>query len=425
MISDAIVKLAVAAANANGIEPAAMLAIVEVETAGSPLEADGRTPNFLYERHVAYREAGARSKTLLAAFVRAGLAIPKWSRATQYRDQRTSAQRLALMRQAVAVDEEVARRSASWGLGQTMGNECRALGFPSAVALVNYQIDGGIPAQLECMVREIKSKHLIGPLNAHAWAHVARSYNGAGYAANRYDTRLAAAYAKWTRALPRVSARETPPPEQSLSRDEVAALQRRLRAKGFPQVGKPDGIYGVSTVGAVSAFQAHEGLHVTGHLDAPTRQALEEAAPREPAEVRADTTAADLAGKSRIVDSAQSTGLMGKIKAAFGTTLLGGGAAKQAGLLDLDTASAALDKVDQAKSVWEKARDIFGDWLAILFGHPAVMVFGVLFLIAGIAVIHHSRKVVEARVEDERTGVHAGHADGEPDVDAGEAAEEA
>ncbi len=136
MFPDKVTSALIAAAKANRIDRAALCALVEVETGGKLFEADGRTPQFLYERHVAYREAGKASRTILAAFIRAGLAIPKWNRATQYKDQRTSAQRLALIARAKAIHEETALRSASWGLGQTMGNLAPALGFATARDMV-------------------------------------------------------------------------------------------------------------------------------------------------------------------------------------------------------------------------------------------------------------------------------------------------
>ena len=93
MFNDTLIAAIVAAAKRNGIEPASLLALAECETPGAPFEsADGKTPTLLYERHVAWREAAKRTKGLQAAFARAGLAIPKWSRSTQYKDQGTSAQ---------------------------------------------------------------------------------------------------------------------------------------------------------------------------------------------------------------------------------------------------------------------------------------------------------------------------------------------
>lgn len=189
-------------AHANKIEPPALLAVAEVESAGKPFEpADGKTPFLLFERHIFYRELKKTQPGKLQAAIAAGLAIPKWDKATQYSDQGTSAARLRLVAKAKKIDEECAVRAASWGVGQTMGFLAEELGYQSAVDMLTQMIDGGIPAQVDCMVKEIVRKKLDKKLAAHDWAGFALGYNGQGYRANRYDTKMAAAYDKWVKAL--------------------------------------------------------------------------------------------------------------------------------------------------------------------------------------------------------------------------------
>jgi hypothetical protein len=201
MFSNEVINAAVRAANANGIRPAALLALIQVETAGHPFEIDGKTPSLLFERHVCYREA--LKANCLGPFQRAGLAIPHWNRATQYKDQGSSAARIALIERARNVNIEVANRSASWGIGQTMGFNAQELGFVSATALVEHcaTLDG----QVDCLIRELKTNHIIQPLNDGHYATVALRYNGKGYAANHYDTRLAAADHQWEEKLKNTS----------------------------------------------------------------------------------------------------------------------------------------------------------------------------------------------------------------------------
>lgn len=200
-IGDTVKRATIAAAKANGIEPAALLAVVEIESAGKLFEQDGVTPRLLFERHVFHRELKKRAPGKLERAIAQGLAIPQWNKATQYRDQATSTARLALLDRARAVDAECANRSASWGLGQTMGFNAEGLGFPSATALLKFMIAGGVTAQVDCMVREIKRNKLEQKLRVGDWAGFARGYNGPGYAQNQYDTRLALAYRKWQAAL--------------------------------------------------------------------------------------------------------------------------------------------------------------------------------------------------------------------------------
>lgn len=201
-----IVRDIVKVAKDSGIEPAALLAVVEVESGGQPYEQDRVTPRFLYERHVMYRELKARRGVArAAAAIRAGLALPKWERATQYKDQANSAQRLALMAKAKAFDEECACRSASWGLGQTMGFHAESQGHKNAIEFVRWMTEGGVAAQITAMVKEIQKSGLVDEINRHDWAGFAYRYNGAGYKQNQYDTRMANAYAVWKAKLPKLN----------------------------------------------------------------------------------------------------------------------------------------------------------------------------------------------------------------------------
>jgi N-acetylmuramidase len=87
-----------------------------------------------------------RRRGFLNQFANAGLASPKWSKATQYKDQGKSAQRIARITHARAIDENVANRSASWGLGQTMGFLAEEPGFTDATEMVDH-MTGSIPVR--------------------------------------------------------------------------------------------------------------------------------------------------------------------------------------------------------------------------------------------------------------------------------------
>lgn len=402
MFSQSLVDALIAGANANGIRPAALLALVEVETSGATFEQDGRTPQLLYERHVAWRQAAKVSTALQRAFAAAGLAIPKWSRSTQYKDQGTSAKRLALIARARGINAEVANQSASWGVGQTMGFLYPELGFPSACAMVEH-MTGNLAGQIDCMLRELRNKRLIEPLNAGDYAKVARIYNGPGYAANRYDTRLADADKRWTRKLAGGASVLAASPTGDLSRAEVKTLQVTLRRLGYVTVGNPDGLFGTKTVGALSQFQAHEGLPVTGRYDDATRDALKTAEPIEASPERKRATAEDLkAAGSKTIKAADRVGLAAKIKIALGTLFGGSAAADKVGLLDV--AQDGVDKANQVKGVW----DSFHDLAAPLFGSPTVLIAAGVLIVTGVAVYWLAETIKAHRVEDHRSGVNAG-----------------
>lgn len=400
MFSQSLVKAIGEAANKARIEPAALLALVEVETSGNAFEEDGRTPALLYERHIAWRMAAKVSRAMQSTFARAGLAIPKWSKTTQYKDQGTSGKRLALIARARELDEEVANRSASWGLGQTMGFLHAELGFASACALVEH-MSGNVAGQLECLIAELRNKRLVEPLNAHEWARVAEVYNGAGYRANRYDVRLADAWKRWTRKLGGVAMLAP----DDMSAGEIKALQARLRKLGYAGVGNPDGRFGVKTVGALSQFQAHEGIPITGKLDDETREALKSAEPIEPPRERKAATARDLVeAGSKTVKAADNGSLFAWLKGTVGTVLVGGGAAEKMGWLD--TAQGAIDRANQAKGMWESVCDLAQP----LFAGPAPILVGIALIAAGVAAYVLFERVKAYRVADHNSGVHAGPA---------------
>lgn len=198
----------------HNIEPECLLAVVQVESDGKALEVDGKTPCLLFERHIFYREL-VKAKGPAATALQLGLANIGWRPSTQYKDQNTSQKRLDLFARARRLHEMAAIRSCSWGVGQTMGFLAEELKFRDALAMFNYMVAGGIPAQVECMVREIENKRLTPRLNDHQWAAFARVYNGPGYAQNNYDSKMAVAWAGWKkRGVPIVPAAKVRAPAE-------------------------------------------------------------------------------------------------------------------------------------------------------------------------------------------------------------------
>jgi hypothetical protein len=73
-VRDAVIRIA----EREGIDPAGLLAVVEVESAGKPLEDNNRTPRFLFERHIFYRYLRDHAPEKLQRAVELGLAHPRW-----------------------------------------------------------------------------------------------------------------------------------------------------------------------------------------------------------------------------------------------------------------------------------------------------------------------------------------------------------
>ena len=162
-------------------------AVIDVETAGGGIDSKGRL-KMLFEPHIFYRHlSGAKRDRAVAE----GLAYPKWKRSYP----KDSYPRL---KKAMAIDETAALKSASWGLGQILGQNHKLAGYATPQAMVTDFVEGEAQ-QLRGMVMFIKNTGLADKLHNHDWAGFARGYNGAGYAANKYDKKLAAAYAKWAK----------------------------------------------------------------------------------------------------------------------------------------------------------------------------------------------------------------------------------
>lgn len=176
-------------------------AILDVESAGSGFDKQGR-PKMLFEPHIFWRELGPGPKRNLAAAQ--GLAYARWKR--DY--PKDSYPRLL---KAMAIDEEAALRSASWGLPQMMGFNCKLAGYPTAKAMVEAFLDDE-ETHLAAMIRFIKATGLDDELRRHDWKGFALGYNGKGFAKNGYDRKLAASFAKWQRIkdTPVPHVRETP-----------------------------------------------------------------------------------------------------------------------------------------------------------------------------------------------------------------------
>lgn len=173
------------AAMALEVETACIQAITKVESRGNGFLASGE-PVILFERHWMYKllkkEIG-KEPTL------SSVVNPK---AGGYLGGAKEHQRLS---QAILINRECALQSCSWGLFQIMGFHYKTLGYSSIQEFVNAQYESEAK-QLDTFVRFIKaSPSILKALRIRDWATVARLYNGPKYAINRYDTKLAEAYA--------------------------------------------------------------------------------------------------------------------------------------------------------------------------------------------------------------------------------------
>lgn len=280
-------------------------AFMDVETSGSGFDSQGR-PKILFEPHVFYRNLSGSKRTQA---VKAKLAAPKWGEIPY---GKTSNQYPRLIK-AMAIDETAALKSASWGLGQILGENHAMVGYSSVQAMVKAFMDDE-ENHLQAIIDFLVASGIDDDLREHRWDVVARVYNGPGYKKNKYDTKMAAAYAKWAKIpdtpwSPEDDAACAPvnPPVPSIAEETfgdhlynglrwpiIEKVQEQLDCLGYPEVGAFDGRWGSKTRAAVLAFRADNGLPITPTIDEDLLAALLLAKPRPVSPERQQATVSDL-----------------------------------------------------------------------------------------------------------------------------------
>lgn len=183
------------------IEPAALLAVAEVESGGRALfpVADRKEPAIRFEGHYFDRRLSGRIREQARQM---GLASPD---AGRVRNPKTQRERWVLLERAMSIHRQAALESTSWGLGQVMGAHWEWLSYQSIDELVS-EARSGIAGQVSLMLNFIDKAGLKVSLQAKDWRDFARRYNGPAFARNQYDSRMAAAYERWNRSLGHVLA---------------------------------------------------------------------------------------------------------------------------------------------------------------------------------------------------------------------------
>ncbi len=173
-------------AQALDVKVSALRAVALVESAGQGFLAppDDR-PKVLFEGHIFHRLTQGRFDA-----THPSLSFRKWTRKYYAKTQPLEWQRLET---ACTLDRAAALQSASWGLFQIMGFNYSLCGFTDIESFVAGQ-RAGAAEQLEIFTRFISRKVFLNALRALDWAAFAAAYNGPGYAQNKYDSKMAAAF---------------------------------------------------------------------------------------------------------------------------------------------------------------------------------------------------------------------------------------
>lgn len=230
------------AAAALGCSVAAVRAVVEVESKGGFLP-DGR-PRILFERHkfsALTNHAYDADHPAISARQPGG-----------YLGGEREYDRLG---EALALDRKAALKSASWGAFQIMGFNHAAAGYDDVESFVAAMVSGHA-AQLQAFVTFVQGSGLAAALAAQDWPAFARGYNGPDYARFGYDSKIAAAFARFAAAeTPGVYMR--PLLRAGTRGNAVRELQRQLGVT-------IDGIFGPATRAAVIHRQREAGISTDG-----------------------------------------------------------------------------------------------------------------------------------------------------------------
>lgn len=173
-----------------GIDPAALKAVQKVETGGKGgFLANGKA-QILFEGHVFWKELqalGINPEKYGSAW--SNVLYKSWDR-SKYKGGNGEWDRLEL---AKKISPKAAYKSASWGMYQIMGNNYLKCGCKSVEEFVELMSKDSF-SQFFLGVEFLKNTGIVKYLKTLDWASFARVYNGSGYKANQYDTKLEKAY---------------------------------------------------------------------------------------------------------------------------------------------------------------------------------------------------------------------------------------
>lgn len=183
-------------ADSLGVEPAAIKAVVEIET-GRKFEgfADDGRPVINFDLSI-YRQQLAKHGLSITAAQKAAPTAFKAPDVRKY-GSRQAAQ-WARLEAALEFDEETALESVFWGMFQIGGFNWKLLGKSSVREFVEL-MSRSEQDQLELFAEFCRARNLVRYIRAKDWAAFSLRYNGPGFEAQNYHGKMAAAYARHRR----------------------------------------------------------------------------------------------------------------------------------------------------------------------------------------------------------------------------------
>jgi len=184
------------AARLLDVETAALKAVKKVESGKYGGFFEPGKPVILFEGHIFWNQLKKRGiDPQRHAAGNEDILYPQWEKG-HYKGGVKEYERLERAR---TIHREAADASASWGMFQIMGFNHEACGEPSVTSFVEMMRKSELH-QLLLSARFIKSGGMLPALQQKNWAEFAKRYNGAGYARNQYDSKLAEAYGSFSAA---------------------------------------------------------------------------------------------------------------------------------------------------------------------------------------------------------------------------------
>ena len=176
------------------VEVAAIKAVVEIE-AGKTHQGfwtDGK-PLINFDLAM-FRRFAARNGVSLGKYRRSHAVVFTRPMAARYGSQQAAQQ--ARLDAARTIHDLSAIQGTFWGMFQIGGFNWKKCGADSPDEFVRL-MSRSERDQLELFAAFVRNSGLLPALKARNWSAFARGYNGPSYAARRYHTRMAAAYARF------------------------------------------------------------------------------------------------------------------------------------------------------------------------------------------------------------------------------------
>lgn len=177
------------------VEPAALKAVWKVETGGRGGFLPNLKPIILFEGHIFWQQLRSRGLNP-QNYVKGNedILFPRYDK-TKYLGGVYEHDRLD---RAIAINEDAALASASWGMFQIMGYRYKECGCNTVQEFVAKMEESEL-SQLDLFLELLKANsNMLNALKKLDWKTFAKLYNGPTYAQYRYDEKLAKAYSDYT-----------------------------------------------------------------------------------------------------------------------------------------------------------------------------------------------------------------------------------